>query len=333
MESWSSPRAGLSHPGHERERLSPVAIASRLVFGALASAQSRHIMIDVHATNRARPRTTALADPACGKVAVHLLHEGASLVAMRSSHPLLVICVKGLASIRYSGGLMHERRRSWQLLPPTQGHLSVSQDSGLSIVSTIDPSDAFVRFIELESGSTRGRLSRPVLSRINAIKRIDLGADSQDSASSLFHLHAALEALFATSCARSAIDKCPGRTLSRKIQFLHRISKARLHIESNPGRAVQSEELAQVSCFSPWHFSRMFRRVYDCGPQEYGINWRLQYACHLIRESNLPICDIANACGFETSSAFGRAFLARYRTPPSRLRRNHRHACSRGGNG
>ncbi len=54
------------------------------------------------------------------------------------------------------------------------------------------------------------------------------------------------------------IPRCPGRSRSRKRQVFGRLQRARLYLEGNCDRVVRISELAELTSFSSWYFSKTF---------------------------------------------------------------------------
>jgi AraC family transcriptional regulator len=135
-------------------------------------------------------------------------------------------------------------------------------------------------------------------------------------------LELALRTVLATAATVDACaDRVPGRTRSRRRHVLSRLQRARLYLEANVDRVVRLDELARLTHFSVWHLSRCFRGLFGASPQAYGVEARLRHARRLVLAGELAICDVAAASGFENTSAFARAFSARFGCSASALRR------------
>lgn len=78
---------------------------------------------------------------------------------------------------------------------------------------------------------------------------------------------------------------------------------------------VGLDELAQVAQFSKWQLSRDFRLVFGTSPHRYQILRRLNQAKQMITEQ-LPLADIALACGFADQAHFSRQFKAAFGLTP-----------------
>jgi AraC-like DNA-binding protein len=66
--------------------------------------------------------------------------------------------------------------------------------------------------------------------------------------------------------------------------------------------------LAEVSCVSATHFARSFKEAFGLPPHRYLLTRRIEKAVTLLRESELPITDIAFSTGWRSLGTFGRTF-------------------------
>ncbi len=84
------------------------------------------------------------------------------------------------------------------------------------------------------------------------------------------------------------------------------------HIE-NP---LALDALASVCNLSRRRLERLFKRHLGEPPQRWYLRLRLERARHLLRYGDLPINEIAVACGFGSAAYFTRAYRARYGEAP-----------------
>lgn len=117
------------------------------------------------------------------------------------------------------------------------------------------------------------------------------------------------------------IPRCPGRSRSRKRQVFGRLQRARLYLEGNSDRVVRIGELAQLTSFSSWYFSKTFHSLYDESPQAASVRIRLDRAAVLLRETAMTVGEVAAACGFDNCCSFARAFRARHGASATQYRR------------
>lgn len=67
-----------------------------------------------------------------------------------------------------------------------------------------------------------------------------------------------------------------------------------------------------------------FKRLVEQPPMQYLIHWRLQLAAHQLKTTNTPIKTVADRIGYDSESAFSRAFKRRFGSPPADWRRRQR---------
>jgi transcriptional regulator GlxA family with amidase domain len=79
-------------------------------------------------------------------------------------------------------------------------------------------------------------------------------------------------------------------------------------------------ELARVAGVSVRQLERLFRRHLRHGIHRQYSSMRLERARQLLRETTLPVLDVAVATGFTSSSQFARAYKRSFGEPPSRTR-------------
>lgn len=115
-------------------------------------------------------------------------------------------------------------------------------------------------------------------------------------------------------------QRCPGRSRSRKRQVFARLQRARLFLEGHSDRVVRIGELAELTSFSSWYFSKTFHALYGESPQATAARLRLERAADLLRHSSMMIGEVAAASGFDNCCSFARAFRARYGTSASGYR-------------
>lgn len=83
---------------------------------------------------------------------------------------------------------------------------------------------------------------------------------------------------------------------------------------------ISLTELADVGHLSPFHFSRLFKTLTGVTPYTYLLRVRLAQATVQIRNTHLPITDIAFSCGFNSLEHFSASYKNIYGKAPSQLR-------------
>lgn len=116
------------------------------------------------------------------------------------------------------------------------------------------------------------------------------------------------------------LPRCPGRSRQRKRQVFGRLQRAHLYLQGNCDRVVRISELAELTSFSSWYFSKTFHSLYEESPQAASARMRLERAADLLHSTSMMIGEVAAACGFDNCCSFARAFRARFGMPASRYR-------------
>lgn len=88
-------------------------------------------------------------------------------------------------------------------------------------------------------------------------------------------------------------------------KIIHKISK---YITKNYTQDLSLEKLSRIFSLSSAHLSRRFKAVAGIGINEYITYVRLSNAERLLKESDLPITEIAGMCGFNDSNYFSTVF-------------------------
>jgi AraC family transcriptional regulator len=109
-----------------------------------------------------------------------------------------------------------------------------------------------------------------------------------------------------------AIARCPGRTYAQQRQAFVRLQRVRNYLVANCNVDIENEALARMANYSPSHFIRAFRSVYEETPHSFLIRQRLDHARRLLSSSPLAINEIAIEAGFDNPSAFSRVFRQRF---------------------
>jgi AraC-like DNA-binding protein len=94
----------------------------------------------------------------------------------------------------------------------------------------------------------------------------------------------------------------------------------RLH--ESPERRWTVESLARIAGMSRSTFAARFQRLVGDSPLSYLTRWRMQLAIQRMKGGDEPLSAIAQAVGYETESAFGKAFKRQVGQTPGSFRRH-----------
>ena len=92
-------------------------------------------------------------------------------------------------------------------------------------------------------------------------------------------------------------------------------------LHKSPAHAWTLEELAHAASTSRSVLAERFQRLVGSSPMQYLTQWRMLLASNLLRGGNTPMARIAEAVGYQTDSAFSRAFRREFGSPPATWRR------------
>lgn len=104
--------------------------------------------------------------------------------------------------------------------------------------------------------------------------------------------------------------------------LLRRLLRAKDRMDAASHEAWPVQRLAQVSGVSSAHFARSFRQAFGIPPHRYLLTRRIEQATSLLRDTNLPITEIAFATGWESLGTFGRTFKDITGRSPSAVRQD-----------
>ncbi|VVP92146.1 RCS-specific HTH-type transcriptional activator RclR [Pseudomonas fluorescens] len=94
-------------------------------------------------------------------------------------------------------------------------------------------------------------------------------------------------------------------------------------LHNKPCHCWTLEELARTAGTSRSVLAERFQQLVGVSPMQYLTQWRMLLAANLLRSSNSSLIRIAEEVGYQTDTAFSRAFRREYGTPPAAWRRTH----------
>jgi len=95
---------------------------------------------------------------------------------------------------------------------------------------------------------------------------------------------------------------------SQDPELLRRLLRAKDRMDAASHEAWPVQRLASVSGVSEAHFSRSFKQAFGTPPHRYLLTRRIERATALLRDTELPITEIAFQTGWESLGTFGRTF-------------------------
>ena len=92
-------------------------------------------------------------------------------------------------------------------------------------------------------------------------------------------------------------------------------------LHAQPAQAWTLEELARLAGSSRSVLAERFQQLVGSSPMQYLAQWRMLLATDLLRRSQAPLAQIAEQVGYQTDTAFSRAFRREFGEPPAAWRR------------
>jgi transcriptional regulator GlxA family with amidase domain len=108
--------------------------------------------------------------------------------------------------------------------------------------------------------------------------------------------------------------------------LLRRLLRAKDRMDAASDEEWPVRRLAKVSGVSEAHFARSFKDAFGVPPHRYLLTRRIERAKALLRDTDLPIIDIAFQTGWNSLGTFGRIFRDITGDSPSQLRARERAA-------
>ena len=102
--------------------------------------------------------------------------------------------------------------------------------------------------------------------------------------------------------------------------LLRRLLRAKDRIDAASHEAWPIDRLARVSGVSEAHFARSFKQAFGIPPHRYLLTRRIERATTLLRDTELPITEIAFDTGWKSLGTFGRTFRDITGASPSAIR-------------
>ena len=93
-------------------------------------------------------------------------------------------------------------------------------------------------------------------------------------------------------------------------------------LHQRPADGWTLESLAHAAGTSRSVLAERFQHLVGSSPMQYLTHWRMQLAANLLCRSNAALARIAEDVGYQTDSAFSRAFRREYGLPPAAWRRS-----------
>jgi AraC family transcriptional regulator len=120
------------------------------------------------------------------------------------------------------------------------------------------------------------------------------------------------------------IDRLPPARAATRLEVYRRTLIARDYIETGLDRPLTVAEIANVACFSPFHFLRSFKQVFRETPHQYLTRRRIERAQDMLIQTDVSITNICFAVGFASLGSFSSLFRRHAGVSPEGYRNRNR---------
>lgn len=104
------------------------------------------------------------------------------------------------------------------------------------------------------------------------------------------------------------------------MDWLDRLNEAMEYIEQNLTGEIRYETAARIACCSTFHFQRMFSYIAGVPLSEYIRRRKMTSAAFELQNGRAKVIEVALKYGYESPTAFTRAFLGVHGIPPTAAR-------------
>lgn len=246
------------------------------------------------------------------RASLTLRHYIEAPIAHSHDHAQLVFGLSGHLDLEVEGRGSQVRESSVMVLPFSAHHTCGSRDGSRCLVLDVPTEHWVLQSLGEHADASRRLLDQPAR----------LALDSRQSQLVQWLAHSPVDdplivqqgaVLLLASLNHPLAPSVPGRRLP--------YAAFNAHIERHAAHPLQVADLARLADLSVARLHARF--IAECGqtPMDFIRSRRLHKALGLLRETPLPIGEIAERVGYASQSAFAAAMLREFGTAPSALRR------------
>ncbi len=101
-----------------------------------------------------------------------------------------------------------------------------------------------------------------------------------------------------------------------------RVVAAKMYIDDNLHEPIKLEQVSEQACFSPFHFHKLFTRIYKKTPHEYLTQVRIEAAKKMLGQQDASVSQVCLNVGFESLGSFSTMFKKKNGVSPQVFRNN-----------
>lgn len=104
------------------------------------------------------------------------------------------------------------------------------------------------------------------------------------------------------------------------MEWLQRLNESLTYVEEHMADTIAYEQAAKIACCSTFHYQRMFAYIAGMPLSEYIRRRRMTAAAFDLQSTGMKVIDVALKYGYDSPTAFNRAFQSVHGVPPSAAR-------------
>ncbi|HHF0554337.1 AraC family transcriptional regulator [Vibrio diabolicus] len=222
---------------------------------------------------------------------------------------------------RESGNIGHG---TVAIVPDNAPHFynGLSEDSELLVID-LAPADPYIQALEQACNLSlkESVFQQPYFLDLGTESQIllDFAAQKVSQGQMSPQINCQLVSLFLTQLGQMSSSVTPPAP-HRRLEASH----LNTYIDQNISTALTNAQLAQAMHLSESHFYCLCQRQFGVTPQKYVMQRRMQKAQFLLRNSHMPMTELAAEVGFAQLSSFSRAYKRSFQHSPSDVRRKSR---------
>lgn len=112
------------------------------------------------------------------------------------------------------------------------------------------------------------------------------------------------------------LEGLPYQSDEVKHEVFERLLSVRDFIIQHAAQEIKLDKLAALAYMSRYHFLRLFKQAFRITPHQFQLQCRLEHACALLRDTDLPAIEISFLVGFESHTSFAALFKRRFGLTP-----------------
>lgn len=231
---------------------------------------------------------------------------------------IVIVCLAGGGTCRFNGNEWHLKPGNLIVIPKGFAHsYEANIDNPWTIFWFHVRGNMFVHYLdELQISEHEPMINIPnIAGLMDAFEDVYQHTESGFTHTSLLCLSTSLAHFFGVCKLYQRSIKASQQGAEERIEKTVDVMKKSLH------RLLTLEQLAEISGWSPTHYSALFKAKMNVPPLEFFTRLKMQSACDKLKLTNEPIQTIAASLGYNDAFYFSRLFKRHNELSPKMYRK------------